>query len=161
LFPVTLTLKEADRLRAKHLTLIILTVLTCGMLGTALAHSGATGIVKERMDLFKRNKDNLKAIKAHIGDGNVDAIIPLADEIRDWAARMPDYFPAGSDQKPSEAAPAIWSDFDGFKKAAEDNQRAAEMLVVAAKSGDMDTVISGFKSVAATCKSCHNAFKLD
>jgi cytochrome c556 len=161
LFPVTLTLKEADRLRAKHLTLIILTVLTCGMLGTALAHSGATGIVKERMDLFKRNKDNLKAIKAHIGDGNVDAIIPLADEIRDWAARMPDYFPAGSDQKPSEAAPAIWSDFDGFKKAAEDNQRAAEMLVVAAKSGDIDTVISGFKSVAATCKSCHNAFKLD
>ena len=148
-------------MRAKHLTLIILTVLTCGMLGTALAHSGATGIVKERMDLFKRNKDNLKAIKAHIGDGNVDAIIPLADEIRDWAARMPDYFPAGSDQKPSEAAPAIWSDFDGFKKAAEDNQRAAEMLVVAAKSGDMDTVISGFKSVAATCKSCHNAFKLD
>jgi cytochrome c556 len=161
LFPVTLTLKEADRLRAKHLTLIISTVLTCGMLGTALAHSGATGIVKERMDLFKRNKDNLKAIKAHIGDGDVDAIIPLADEIRDWAARMPDYFPAGSDQKPSEAAPAIWSDFDGFKKAAEDNQRAAEMLVVAAKSGDMDTVISGFKSVAATCKSCHNAFKLD
>ena len=148
-------------LRVKYVMLIIATGLTCGMLGNAFAHSGATGIVKERMDLFKRNKDNLKAINAHIRDGDVDAIIPLADEIRDWAARMPDYFPAGSDQKPSEAAPAIWSDFDGFKKAAEDNQRAAEMLVVAAKSGDMDTVISGFKSVAATCKSCHNAFKLD
>ena len=141
--------------------LIIATVLTCGMLGTAFAHSGATGIVKERMDLFKRNKDNLKAIKAHISAGDFDAIIPLADEIRDWAARMPDYFPAGSDQKPSEAAPAIWSNFDGFKKAAQDNQRAAEMLVAAAKSGDMDTVIRGFKAVAATCKSCHNAFKLD
>jgi cytochrome c556 len=127
----------------------------------ALAHSGATGIVKERMDLFKRNKDNLKAIKAHISDGDVDAIIPLADEIRDWAARMPDYFPAGSDQKPSEAAPAIWSNFDGFKQAAQDNQHAAEMLVAAAKSGDMDAVMRGFKAVAATCKSCHNAFKLD
>jgi cytochrome c556 len=148
-------------LRVKYVMTIILTILTCGMVGTALAHSGATGIVKERMDLFKRNKDNLKAIKAHISDGAIDAIIPLADEIRDWAARMPDYFPAGSDQKPSEAAPAIWSNFDGFKKAAQDNQRAAEMLVAAAKSGDMDTVMRGFKVVAATCKSCHNAFKLD
>jgi cytochrome c556 len=141
--------------------LIIATGLTCGMLGTAFAHSGATGIVKERMDLFKRNKDNLKAIKEHIRDGDVDAIIPLADEIRDWAARMPDYFPVGSDQKPSEAAPAIWSNFDGFKLAAQDNQRAAEMLVAAAKSGDMDAVMRGFKTVAATCKSCHKAFKLD
>jgi len=148
-------------LRVKYVMLIIGAGLIGGMLGTAFAHSGATGIVKERMDLFKRNKDNLKAIKAHIRDGDVDAILPLADEIRDWAARMPDYFPAGSDQKPSEAAPAIWSNFDGFKQAAQDNQRAAEMLVVAAKLEDMDAVMRGFKAVAATCKSCHNAFKLD
>jgi len=32
----------------------------------ALAHSGAIGIVKERMDMFKKNQDNLKAIKSHI-----------------------------------------------------------------------------------------------
>jgi cytochrome c556 len=161
LIPTKWITKEAGMLRVKYVILIILTVLTCGMLGTAFAHSGAIGIVKERMDLFKRNKDNLKAIKAHISDGTVDAIIPMANEIRDWAARMPDYFPAGSDQKPSEAAPAIWANFDGFKKAAQDNQRAAEMLVAAAKSGDLDKVISGFKTVAVTCKSCHNVFKLD
>ncbi len=33
----------------------------------ALAHSGATGIVKERMDMFKKNQGNLKAINPILG----------------------------------------------------------------------------------------------
>ena len=33
----------------------------------AFAHSGAIGIVKERIDMFKKNQGNLKAIKSLIG----------------------------------------------------------------------------------------------
>ena len=58
----------------------------------ALAHSGATGIVKERMDMFKKNQGNLKAIKSHIGSEDYKSIVNLADEIRDWAVKMSDYF---------------------------------------------------------------------
>ena len=36
--------------------------LSCGFSMLAYAHSGATGIVKERMDFFTQNKENLKAI---------------------------------------------------------------------------------------------------
>ena len=81
----------------------------------AFAHSGASGIVKERMDMFKKNQDNLKAIKSHIGSGDYASIIKLADEIRDWAVKMPEYIPEGSNEKPSEASPAIWADPDGLR----------------------------------------------
>jgi cytochrome c556 len=82
------------------------------------AHDGATGIVKERMDFFSRSKEHMKAIRTHIQDENFDKTLHRAEEIKDWAARIPDYFPEGSVGKPSDADPRIWSDFDGFKNAA-------------------------------------------
>ena len=39
---------------------IAVTIATLGGLGSALAHSGATGIVKERMDMFKRKSKKPK-----------------------------------------------------------------------------------------------------
>ena len=127
----------------------------------ALAHSGATGIVKERMDMFKKNQNNLKAIKSHIRSENYESIVKLADEIRDWAVKMPEYFPEGSNEKPSEASPAIWLDFDGFKNAAIKNETTAKQLIAAAKAEDQKAVVDGFKAVAASCKSCHQSYKLD
>ena len=127
----------------------------------ALAHSGATGIVKERMDMFKKNQGNLKAIKSHIGSEDYESIVQLADEIRAWAVKMPDYFPEGSNEKPSEASPAIWTDFDGFKNAVMRNEAAATQLIAAAKAEDQKAVLDGFKAVAASCKSCHQSYKLD
>ena len=135
--------------------------LSCGFSMLAYAHSGATGIVKERMDFFTQNKDDLKAIKTHFQNGDLDAIVPLATQIRDWAEKMPAYFPAGSDGKPSEASPQIWLDFSGFKRAANANYQAANQLVIAAKAGDSKAAINAFKATAATCKSCHKSYKLD
>ena len=125
------------------------------------AHSGATGIIKERMEYFTQNKKNLKAIKSHINKGDLAAIVPLASQIKDWAKKMPDYFPSGSDEKPSEADPKIWTDFDGFKSAALENQVAANLLRLAAENGDIDEVIRAFESTATTCKSCHKSYRLD
>ena len=142
-------------------TLAAALALSCGLSMLAYAHSGATGIVKERMDFFKQNKDNLKTIKTHFRNGDLDAIIPLAKQIRDWAEKMPAYFPAGSDGKPSEASPQIWLDFSGFERAANANYQAANQLVTAAKASDSKAAINAFKATAATCKSCHKSYKLD
>ena len=127
----------------------------------AYAHSGATGIVKERMNMFKKSQNILKAIKSQIGSEDYGPIVQLADEIRVWAVKMPDYFPEGSDAKPSEASPAIWTDFDGFKNAAKKNEIASKKLMVAAQSEDQQAVIDGFKALAASCKNCHQSYKLD
>jgi cytochrome c556 len=73
---------------------------------------------------------------------------------------MPDYFPQGSDGKPSEAAPEIWTDFDGFTQATKDHYEAADTLVSVAKSGDAGDIAKAFKTTAATCKSCHKSYRL-
>ena len=140
---------------------IALTIATLGGLSSALAHSGAKGIVKERMDMFKKSQKNLKAIKSHIQSEDYRSIAKLADEIREWAVKMPEYFPDGSDIKPSEASPKIWEDFSGFKSAAMKNETATKKLIAAAEAGDQTAVVEGFKAVASSCKSCHQSFKLD
>ena len=134
----------------KRLRVIVSFILLAAPTTLALAHSGATGIIKERMDMFKKNQNNLKAIKSHIRSENYESIVKLADEIRDWAVKMPEYFPEGSKEKPSEASPAIWTDPDGFKNAAMKNETAAKQLIAAAKAEDQKAVVDGFKAVAAS-----------
>ncbi len=73
---------------------------------------------------------------------------------------MPEYFPEGSNEKPSEASPAIWTDLYDFKSAAMKNEMAAKQLITAAKAEDQKAVVDGFKAVAASCKSCHQSYKL-
>ena len=75
--------------------------------------------------------------------------------------KMPEYFPEGSNEKPSVASPAIWLDFDGFKNAAIKNETTAKQLIAAAKAEDQKAVVDGFKAVAASCKNCHQSYKLD
>ena len=140
-------------------TLICLSATAIGLSAAAMAHSGATGIIKERMDFFKRSKDNMKAINMHLRGADYRAIVSLAEDIRDWASKMPDYFPQGSDGKPSEAAPEIWTDFDGFTKAAKDHYEAADALISAAKSENAGDIAKAFKATAATCKSCHKSYR--
>lgn len=142
-------------------TLVTALAFSCGFSVLAYAHSGATGIVKERMDFFTQSKDNLKVIKTHFQNADLDAIVPLATQIRDWAEKMPAYFPAGSDGKPSKASPQIWFDFSGFERAANANYQAANQLVFTAKAGDSEAAINAFKATAATCKSCHKSYRLD
>jgi len=145
----------------KHLMRIVLVLVICGVTPLGFAHSGATGIVKQRMDQFTRSKDNLKAIKAHIAAENYQEIQRLASEIKDWAESMPDYFPVGGDQKLSEASPQIWVDFSGFKRAADAHATAAGDLVIAASHEDKTAVIAAMAATAASCKSCHKRYKLD
>ena len=146
---------------SRYIMSIAFTIATLGGFGAALAHSGATGIVKERMDMFKRSQKNLKAIKSHIRGEDYSSIAQLADEIREWAVKMPEYFPEGSNIKPSEASPKIWEDFSGFKRAAMKNETATKKLISAAEAEDQTAVVEAFKAVASSCKSCHQSYKLD
>ena len=88
---------------------------------SAFADNEATGIIKERMDNFKASQMALKQIFAASKRNDFEAIVPLANQIKNWAEIMPTKFPSGSDGPPSEAAPAIWIDFEGFKSAAKEN----------------------------------------
>ena len=118
-------------------------------------------IADDFVELRPNDPAYVKAIKTHFQNGDLDAIVPLATQIRDWAEKMPAYFPAGSDGKPSKASPQIWLDFSAFEHATNANYQAANQLVIAGKAGDFEAAINAFKATAATCKSCHKSYRLD
>ena len=125
----------------------------------SFAHEGAEGVVKERMDRFKENKEAMKAIKGNLA-GDTAVIAQKASEIEAWAKEMVNFFPEGSTQPPSEALPAIWKEFDRFTDLARANEKAAANLKNIAQSGaDTSTLIGAFRSLGKTCKDCHNDYK--
>ena len=144
----------------RPITLLVIIGL-CSFSLLSFAHEGATGIVKERMDRFSKNQENLKQIKPLLRNGDLNSIAPLALEIRDWANEMHEYFPEGTDGKPSEASTKIWEDFDGFKLAAKANAEAADSLYNAALSGNKKDVLKSLKETASTCSGCHKVYRLN
>jgi cytochrome c556 len=138
----------------------LITAFTCVYLSTiSIAHEGAEGVIKERMDRFKQNKEAMKSIKGNLG-GDAAVIAQKASEIEAWANEMVNFFPEGSNQAPSEALPAIWKEFDRFTELANANAKAAGNLKTLSQSGaDTNALTNGFKALGKTCKDCHNDYK--
>ena len=88
--------------------------LLLGICGLVFAHSGATGIVKERMDLMKSIADQMKTVGKMIKgeeEFDVNRVVIAAGAIEAYAKLVPDLFPDGPVEAPSEALPAIWQDW--------------------------------------------------
>lgn len=96
------------------------------------AHGGATGVVKERMDLMENLKDAMKALKPIFRgktDYDVEVVKKNALVIRDNAGdQMSKLFPAGSLKKPSEAKLEIWEDWEEFERLADNLKRLGQAL---------------------------------
>ena len=127
--------------------------------GILSAHDGATGIVKERMDNFKATQGHLKAIGGLMQSQDYAAIIEHAEQIKAWADKIPEFFPAGSDKAPSAAKARIWEDFDGFKAAAQTHATATQGIIDAAQAKDMTALTAAFRATADSCGGCHKVFK--
>lgn len=105
----------------------------------ALAHSGATGVVKERMDgmialggVVKELNPMMRAqtpFDAERVRAGADVMIQHAGE------QMTRLFPEGSDGMPSEALPIIWEEWDEFTALAEQLALRAEGLKLSADVG--------------------------
>ncbi len=132
--------------------------------GLAYSHSGATGIVKHRMDAMSDIAKSMKAIGAMIkGETGFDAAVvkSAASSIAGHAERIPELFPEGSMDKPSEALPSIWEDWAGFTSIAKDMGREAKELAAAADgASQIDQIKAPFGALAKTCKACHSDFRL-
>ena len=116
------------------------------------------GVVEDRKANFKANNASMRAIGAAIGAGDFGTVTREAERIAAWAMVMPDYFPEGSGEGTS-AKPAIWTDFVGFKDAAEANYYVAQELIAAAAKQDADAAGEALRAIGGTCKGCHQKFK--
>ncbi len=121
------------------LTKMSLAVVASITAGVALAHSGATGIVKERMDGMAAMQKAVKAVTPIMrGQADYDA-----EEVRTFAAAlemhsgeaMTKLFPEGSSGMPSVAKDEVWSDWEGFEVLAMDLEVLAKALAEAADNG--------------------------
>ena len=142
----------------------------------AFAHSGATGVVKERMDQMGMIAKSMKAIGGMMkGQTAYDAAVVEAEAARiasHGGETLTKLFPEGSIKHPSEAIPAIWTDWERFEAIANDLTRYATALSDGAGNergeagGASDTDLSSmspdalFMKVAGTCKACHKDFRL-
>ncbi len=119
-------------------TLIIAGIVTS--LGAAvLAHGGATGIVKERMDgmvaMGKAIKDITPMMRGKT-DYDPEAVRAFSEEVRRHSGTaMTRLFPEGSDGGPSEAKVTIWTDWEEFEELAEQLHILSEGLSEAADNG--------------------------
>ncbi|PSK80816.1 cytochrome c556 [Limimaricola soesokkakensis] len=107
--------------------------------GAALAHSGATGVVRERMEGMVAMRDAMRDVTPMMrGEAPYDAA-RVAEAGRAIAAHagseMTRLFPEGSADGVSYAKEAIWQEPETFDALAEELRRHAEGLVKAAPNG--------------------------
>ena len=76
------------------------------------------------------------------------------------AAGLPYLFPEGSETgDETEAAPAIWSDWDGFVAAANELETDAAAAVETG-GGGLEAFQAAFMEVAGNCRTCHEAYRI-
>lgn len=115
---------------------IITSAVLVGVASVALAHSGATGIVKERMDAMSVLSKAVKQVAPMMSGEtayDADTVRHAAETIGTHAGdSMTRLFPEGSTGMPSVAKDAIWDDWESFAGLAEELHRYAEGLALAA-----------------------------
>ena len=124
-----------------------------------LANEGAQGVVKERMDKFKISKKMMQTIHKSIQNEDFGTIEKSATTLYNWSKEMIKFFPEGSDGAASEASTDIWLDPEGFKKAVNNFELASLKLINSSKEKDFDKTVDSFRSLAGTCKGCHQKFR--
>ena len=104
-----------------------------------LAHGGATGIVKERMDAMGMMGKAVKALKGMMQGKaayNADLVRKQSAVIKQHSGEaLIKGFPEGSTQMPSEAKNEIWMDWERFSSLAEQLGTYAGALEMAADNG--------------------------
>tara|TARA_E500000318_G_scaffold42924_1_gene40949 strand:- start:2099 stop:2548 length:450 start_codon:yes stop_codon:yes gene_type:complete len=131
---------------------------------SAIAHEGATGVVKERMDGMKSIGQQVKIMVPMLkGTLPYDPakVAESAGIIESHAGEnFTKLFPEDSDGHPSEALPTIWDDWSKFNDIASDLQsRANALKMVAANGGSEGDFKGALGNMLQTCKSCHSNFR--
>ena len=101
----------------------------------------------------------MQTIHKSIQNEDFETIEKSATTLHNWSKEMIKYFPEGSDGAPSEASADIWLDPEGFKKAVNNFELASLKLINISKEKDFDKTVDSFRSLAGTCKGCHQKFR--
>jgi cytochrome c556 len=139
--------------------LAVLAVLWIGAAGIARA-DGYDPIETRQagQDLLAGTFAGIRVVVAEKGD--VKTLETPAKAMARWIRQFPTQFPKGSEEgHNTKALPAIWSDLEGFLKAAGNLSDAATQLAELAKAGDAEAVAAQVKVVGDACAACHRTYR--
>ena len=144
----------------------ILIALTLTATGAVLAHSGATGVVKQRMDAMVDMGDKSKIV-ANMFKGKTEfdsaAIVDAADAFVMHGSAMSELFPDSKDSRTgskTEALPKIWEQWDDFNELVEEFVSKSEVLQSAVGETEDETALKvAFFKTTKTCSTCHKRFR--
>jgi cytochrome c556 len=152
-----------------------------GIATAVLAHSGAAGVVKQRMDAMEAIATATKAlagISARKTAYDPQTIRSHAMTLQMHSGQsLTRLFPKDSISGPSEASPEIWANWQDFSASAARLEKLATGLGLAADNGFATVrrsigrgatveqigarkVNTVFAAIADTCKSCHARFRV-
>ena len=127
---------------------------------SGVAHEGATGVAKDRMDLMGDMSQHLKSIAKRLNaNRDLAAIAADADHIAEVAPRIPDLFPPGSDKGITDAKPAIWKQWEEFVGDEKKLDAEVKKLSSLAASGDPRALADQYRAVTKACVACHDSFR--
>ena len=128
----------------------------------ALAHSGATGIVKQRMEAMKDMAAAMKSLgEMTRGKAAFDATeaAAAAGRVAAHAGEAPGLFPDGSFHMPSEARARIAEERDRFAALSGDLRRAADAMQAAARANDVMALAAARRDAGQVCSGCHKLYR--
>ena len=135
---------------------------------SALAHDGATGAVKQRMEAMKTIGRSMKGLAAMMSGKVFYEPVKthaLAQTIKIYGStNLTKLFPKESLDGPTNALPAIWSDWREFKALSDQlSENAGDLVRMTSHERGNNTeryiVAAAFKRLAKTCSECHKKFR--
>lgn len=153
------------------LTLSLLAFFTCTTLAVNAAETVPTNNFKKPEDAVKYRQSAFSLMAYNFGDIGAmlkgkkpydPASVTIRAENVAALAKLPleGFIQAeGLDQR--DALDKIWTEKAKFDEQMQTLQKSANLLVVAAKSGDKKAVQKAFMKTGKSCKSCHDDYKKD
>ena len=141
-------------------------VLSLLVASSVMAHTGATGIVKERMDAMTDMTDKSK-IASDMFKGKLEfdiaAVTEAADAFIYHGSRMQALFPDSEESRQGEstrALPSIWEDLQEFQTLIVEFETNSQLLrTLTDETSDSSTLKKAFLLTAKNCSGCHKRFR--
>lgn len=125
--------------------------------GAAVAHQGATGVVKARMDGMGTVQSSMKVVGG-MARGRIefdaDAAQAALADMAEAARQIPELFEEQDLSAPSESLPAIWENWDDFIAKADALAVAADVTVA-----DLDALRAAMGPIGNSCSACHQDYR--
>ena len=126
------------------------------------AHSGVTGVVKERMKAMKLMRQDIKELRFVLESQGLDVqkASQPAKRIAALAEKFPMMFPKGSNKPPSEALAKVWLEWTDFENQFTELAQSALTLAEAAQTDNRQNALNSLLKVRDNCQTCHDRYQV-